>query len=101
MAFLELAGIPDGTPPQPGPETCVGSGAQAAGLVAGKGLAARHFTVHANPQGAGKVVPAAQHIGILNGDPVPVRGAAIKGVDVISAGSAHFIYLKKEADKRP
>jgi pSer/pThr/pTyr-binding forkhead associated (FHA) protein len=101
MAFLELAGIPDGTPRELGPETSVGSGAQAAWRVAGKDLAARHFTVHVNPQGTGKVVPSAQHIVILNGEPVSVQGAAIKGGDVISAGSAHFIYLKKESDKRP
>lgn len=101
MAFLELAGIPDGTPRELGPETSVGSGAQVAWRVAGKDLAARHFTVHVNPGGTGKVVPSAQHIVILNGEPVPVQGAAIKGGDVISAGSAHFIYLKKESDKRP
>lgn len=101
MAFLELAGIPDGTPRELGPETSVGSGAQVAWRVAGKDLAARHFTVHVNPEGKGKVVPSAQHIVILNGEPVPVQGAAIKGGDVISAGSAHFIYLKKESDKRP
>lgn len=101
MAFLELAGIPDGTPRELGPETSVGSGAQVAWRVAGKDLAARHFTVHVNPGGTGTVVPSAQHIVILNGEPVPVQGAAIKGGDVISAGSAHFIYLKKESDKRP
>jgi hypothetical protein len=101
MAFLELAGIPDGTPRELGPETSVGSGAQVAWRVAGKDLAARHFTVHVNSGGTGKIVPSAQHIVILNGDPVPVQGAAIKGGDVISAGSAHFIYLKKESDKRP
>jgi len=102
MAFLELAGIPDGTPRELGPETSIGSGAQAAWRVAGKDLAARHFTVHVNREGAAKVVPAsAQVIVIVNGEPVPVQGAAIKGGDVISAGSAHFIYLKKESDKRP
>ena len=102
MAFLELVGIPDGTPRELGPETSIGSGAQVAWHVAGKDLAARHFTVHANGEGAAKVVPAsAQHIVFVNGEPVPVHGAAIKGGDVISAGSAHFIYLKKESDKRP
>lgn len=101
MAFLELAGIPDGTPRELGPETSVGSGAQAAWRVAGKDLAARHFTVHVTREGA-KVVPAsAQHIVVVNGEPVPVVGAAIKGGDVISAGTAHFIYLNKESDKRP
>jgi hypothetical protein len=102
MAFLELVGIPDGTPRELGPETSIGSGAQVAWRVAGKDLAARHFIVHANGEGAAKVVPAtAQHIVFVNGEPVPVHGAAIKGGDVISAGSAHFIYLKKESDKRP
>jgi pSer/pThr/pTyr-binding forkhead associated (FHA) protein len=102
MAFLELVGIPDGTPRELGPETSIGSGAQVAWRVAGKDLAARHFTVHAGGEAAAKVVPAsAQHIVFVNGEPVPVHGAAIKGGDVISAGSAHFIYLKKESDKRP
>jgi hypothetical protein len=102
MAFLELVGIPDGTPRELGPETSIGSGAQVAWRVAGKDLAARHFIVHANGEGAAKVAPAsAQHIVFVNGEPVPVQGAAIKGGDVISAGSAHFIYLKKESDKRP
>ena len=98
MAFLEL----DGTPRELGPETTIGSGSQAAWRVAGKDLAARHFTVHVSSEGTAKVVPAsAQHIVIVNGEPVPVQGAAIKGGDVVSAGTAHFIYLKKESDKRP
>jgi pSer/pThr/pTyr-binding forkhead associated (FHA) protein len=102
MAFLELVGIPDGTPRELGPETSVGSGAQVAWRVAGKDLAAKHFIVHANGDGAPKVVPAsAQHIVFVNSEPVPVHGVAIKGGDVISAGSAHFIFLKKETDKRP
>lgn len=102
MAFLELVGIPDGTPHELGPETTVGSGAQATWRVAGKDLAARHFTVHASGQGAAKVVPAtAQHIVFVNGEPVPVQGAAVKGGDIVAAGSAQFIYLKKESDKRP
>jgi predicted component of type VI protein secretion system len=102
MAFLELVGIPDGTPRELGPETSIGSGAQAAWRVAGKDLAARHFTVHANTDGTAKVVPAsAQHVVIVNGEPVPVLGAAVKGGDVIFAGTAQFIYLKKESDKRP
>jgi pSer/pThr/pTyr-binding forkhead associated (FHA) protein len=98
MAFLEL----DGTPRELGPETSIGSGSQATWRVPSKDLAARHFTVHVNGEGTAKVVPAsAQHIVIVNGEPVPVLGAAIKGGDVISAGTAHFIYLKKESDKRP
>jgi hypothetical protein len=98
MAFLEL----DGTPRELGPETAIGSGSQAAWRVAGKDLAARHFIVHVNGEGGAKVVPAsAQHIVFVNGEPAPVQGAAIKGGDVISAGGAHFIYLKKESDKRP
>jgi pSer/pThr/pTyr-binding forkhead associated (FHA) protein len=102
MAFLELVGVPDGTPQELGPETSVGSGAQATWRVPSKDLAARHFTVHANGDGKGKVVPAsAQHIVILNGEPVPVQGAAVKSGDVISAGTAHFIFLNKETDKRP
>ena len=31
----------------------------------------------------------------------PVSGAAVKGGDIISVGTAHFIFLKKESDKRP
>ncbi len=102
MAFLELVGIPDGTPRELGPETSVGSGAQATWRVPSKDLAARHFTVNVNGDGKANVVPAsAQHVVILNGEPVPVTGAAVKGGDIISAGTAHFIYLKKESDKRP
>jgi predicted component of type VI protein secretion system len=98
MAFLEL----DGNPRELGPETTIGSGSQAAWRVAGKDLAARHFTVHVNSEGTAKVVPAsAQHIVFVNGEPAPVNGAAIKAGDVVSAGAAHFIYLKKESDKRP
>lgn len=98
MAFLEL----DGTPRELGPETSIGSGSQAAWRVPSKDLAAKHFTVHVSGEGAGKVVPAsAQHIVILNGEPVPVSGAAIKAGDIISAGGAHFVFLKKESDKRP
>jgi hypothetical protein len=98
MAFLEL----DGTARELGPETTVGSGSQAAWRVPSKDLAARHFTVHVNSQGTATVVPAtAQHIVIVNDEPVPVQGAAVKGGDVISAGAAHFIYLNRESDKRP
>jgi predicted component of type VI protein secretion system len=97
MAFLEL----DGTARELEPETTVGSGSQAAWRVASKDLAARHFTLHVSREGA-KVVPtSAQHVVILNGEPVPVQGAAVKGGDVISAGAAHFIFLNKESDKRP
>ena len=102
MAFLELVGIPDGTPRELGPETSVGSGAQATWRVPSKDLAARHFTVHVNGDGKAKVVPASpQNIVILNGEPVPVAGAPVKAGDVISAGAAQFIYLNKESDKRP
>ena len=102
MAFLELVGIPDGTPRELDPETSVGSGAQATWRVPSKDLAARHFTMHVNGDGTAKVVPAsAQHIVILNGEAVPTTGAAVKGGDVISAGTAQFIYLKKDTDKRP
>jgi hypothetical protein len=59
MAFLELVGIPDGTPRELGPETSVGSGAQVTWRVAGKDLAARHFTVHAS--GNGSVESRARH----------------------------------------
>jgi uncharacterized Zn-binding protein involved in type VI secretion len=98
MAFLEL----DGTPRELGPETSIGSGSQAAWRVAGKDLAARHFTVHVSSGNSAKVVPAsAQHIVIVNGEPVPVQGAAIKTGDIVSAGAAHFVYLNKESDKRP
>jgi predicted component of type VI protein secretion system len=97
MAFLEL----DGTARELGPETSIGSGSQAAWRVPSKDLAARHFTVHVDSGGA-KVVPAsAQHVVIVNGEPVPVQGAAIKAGDIVSAGAAHFIFLKKESDKRP
>ena len=103
MAFLELVGLPEGTPPRAlEPETSVGSGAQATWRVPSKDLAARHFTVHASGDGKAKVVPAsAQHIVIVNGEPIPVAGAAIKAGDVISAGTAHFIFLNKETDRRP
>jgi predicted component of type VI protein secretion system len=102
MAFLELVGSPEGTAPyELAPETSVGSGAQATWRVPSKDLAARHFTVHIS-DGKAKVMPAsAQHVVIMNGEPVPVQGAAVKGGDVISAGTAHFIYLNKESDKRP
>jgi predicted component of type VI protein secretion system len=97
MAFLEL----DGTVQELGPETSIGSGSQATWRVASKDLAARHFTVRVNHEGV-QVVPASpQAIVILNGEPVPIQGAAVKSGDVISAGAAHFIYLKKETDKRP
>lgn len=97
MAFLEL----DGTARELGPETSVGSGSQAGWRVPSKDLAARHFTVHVDGDGA-KVVPAsAQHVVIVNGEPVPVHGAVIKSGDIVSAGAAHFIFLKKESDKRP
>jgi predicted component of type VI protein secretion system len=98
MAFLEL----DGTVRELTPETTIGSGSQAGWRVASKDLAARHFTVHVNGDGSGKVVPASsQHVVILNGEPVPVQGAAVTSGDIISAGAAHFIYLKNEKDKRP
>jgi pSer/pThr/pTyr-binding forkhead associated (FHA) protein len=98
MAFLEL----DGTVRELSPETTIGSGSQAAWRVASKDLAARHFAVHANGDGTGKVVPASsQHVVIVNGEPVPVQGAAVKSGDIISAGAAHFIFLKNEKDKRP
>ena len=98
MAFLEL----DGTVRELAPETTVGSGSQAAWRVSSKDLAARHFAVHVTGEGAGKVVPAsAQHVVILNGEPVPVQGAPVKSGDIISAGAAHFVFLKKESDKRP
>jgi hypothetical protein len=98
MAFLEL----DGTPRELGPETSIGSGSQAGWRVASKDLAAKHFTVHVNREGTAKVVPAsAQHVVILNGEPVPVLGAALKSGDIVAAGAANFIYLDKETDKRP
>lgn len=98
MAFLEL----DGTPRELGPETSIGSGSQAGWRVASKDLAARHFTVHVNGGGTAKVVPAsAQHIVVLNGEPLPPLGGTLKSGDIISAGAAHFIYLDKESDKRP
>ena len=103
MAFLELVGLPEGTPPRAlEAETSVGSGAQATWRVPSKDLAARHFSVNVNGDGKAKVVPAsAQHVVILNGEPVPVAGATVKGGDVICAGTAQFIYLNKESDKRP
>ncbi|HEU5184515.1 MAG TPA: FHA domain-containing protein [Gemmatimonadaceae bacterium] len=98
MAFLEL----DGTARELGPETTVGSGSQASWRVPAKDLAARHFTVHLEGDSGAKVVPASpQHIVIINGEPVPPTGTAVKRGDIISAGAAHFIFLAKESDKRP
>jgi hypothetical protein len=103
MPFLELDGNPelDNNPRELGAETIVGSGSQAAWRVQGLDLAARHFTVRMNGDGQAHVHPvSAQSVVILNGDQVPTGGSVVKHGDVISAGSARFVYLADKAAKR-
>ncbi|HJU91046.1 MAG TPA: FHA domain-containing protein [Gemmatimonadaceae bacterium] len=103
MPFLELDGNPDlaDNPRELGADTVIGSGSQASWRVQGLDLAARHFSVRLNGDGAHVHPATAQSIVILNGEQVPPSGAAVKSGDLIAAGSARFVFLSDKSAKRP
>jgi hypothetical protein len=89
MAVLEHGGktIPLG------PDTTVGSGAQANHRVQGEDLAARHFVVRVDPAGAAVVAPSGEACVVaLDGAQVPRTGATLRDGAVIAAGQARFIF---------
>lgn len=98
MPILEL----DGESRELGPETTVGSGAQATWRIANRDLAARHFVVRLAADGGPTVAPTgAQQIVTRNGEPVPAGGAALASGDIVAAGSARFVYLAEASSPRP
>jgi len=103
MPFLELEGVPDleDNPRELNGELVVGSGSQATWRLTGRDLAARHFRVQTQPDGA-RVVPASpQNIVVLNDAQTPAEGTALKSGDVIAAGSARFVFLDEKDSPRP
>jgi hypothetical protein len=103
MPFLELEGMPDieDNPRELNGELVVGSGSQATWRLPGRDLAARHFRVHTQSDGA-RVVPAsAQNIVVLNDAQAPTEGATLSSGDVIAAGSARFVFLEEKSSPRP
>jgi len=103
MPFLELEGVPDleDNPRELNGELIIGSGSQATWRLTGRDLAARHFRVQTQPDGA-RVVPAsAQNIVVLNDAQAPTEGATLSSGDVIAAGSARFVFLQDKDSPRP
>ena len=65
--------------------------------VAGRNLAARHFTVRV--EGGGRVVLcpfSTQHVVVIAGRQVTTDGQELGDGGLIAAGSAHFVYTREE-----
>lgn len=76
-----------------GPDTIVGSGAQANHRVQGQDLAARHFVVRVSEQDGAMVAPTGDACVVtLDGTQVPRSGAPLRDGAVIAAGQARFIF---------
>lgn len=85
-----------------GPDTTVGSGAQANHRVQGQDLAARHFVIRVDPAGSATVAPTGDACVVsLNGVQIPRTGAPLHDGAVISAGQARFIYGAGDRAPRP
>src|SRR5690606_3064537 len=103
MPFLELEGGTELTdnPREFDGALAVGSGSLVDWRIQRRDLAARHFRVEL----AGIipiVLPApSQNVIALNGRQVPTGGADLHPGDVISAGSARFVYLESRDEERP
>jgi predicted component of type VI protein secretion system len=103
MPFLELEGGTELTdnPRELDGALDVGSGSLVDWRVQRRDLAARHFRVEL----AGVipiVLPASsQNVIALNGAQVPTGGADLHPGDVISAGSARFVFLETRDGERP
>jgi len=103
MPFLELEGSPEpaDSPRELGAALDVGSGSQVDWRIQRRDLAARHFRVELAGVMA-TVLPASnQNVIALNGRQVPSGGADLHPGDVISAGSARFVYLESHDAERP
>src|SRR5690606_39710946 len=102
MPFLELEGATEPTddPRELDGALDVGSGSLVDWRIQRRDLAARHFRVEL----AGVipiVLPASnQNVIALNGRQVPAGGADLHPGDVISAGSARFVYLETLDEER-
>ena len=98
MPFIEYQGeVRELTPG----ETYVGSGTQAAWRIQNADLAARHFAL-VTDAGATRVrCHSGQHIVAVNGRPVGSEAVALRAGDVVSAGSARFLYLDRAEAARP
>ncbi len=103
MPFLELdASDPELRPLDPAEVTVVGSGSQAGWRISGRDLAARHFVVRTGQDGTFGVMPcSASNVVIVNGEQVPEGGRRLHGGDVLTAGSARFVFLQHGDDPRP
>ncbi len=75
-------------------ETLVGSGSQAGWRLQTSDLAARHFSIGVNGDGATVKPYSAQNIVVVNGRQVALSGVRLADGDQISAGSAHFVYIE-------
>lgn len=103
MPFLELEGSPElaDNPRELLGALNIGSGSQADWRIQRRDLAARHF--HLEVDGVlATVAPASnQNVVVLNGHQVPTGGADIHPGDVVTAGSARFVFLETRNDERP
>jgi predicted component of type VI protein secretion system len=98
MPYLEL----DEEVREVAPEMTIGSGAQATWRIASKDLAARHFTLRLAPDGGAVIDPVTpQSVVAVNGEQVLEAGRPIHPGDVITAGSARFVYLADRGAPRP
>ncbi|HSJ64271.1 MAG TPA: FHA domain-containing protein [Gemmatimonadaceae bacterium] len=76
-----------------GPDTVIGSGAQATHRVQGQDLAARHFVIRLDPAGGGTVSPSGDACVVaLDGMQVPRTGAPLRDGAVITAGQGRFVF---------
>lgn len=76
-------------------ETLIGSGSQAAWRLQNVDLAARHFTLHSDTDGATRLKPSSAHnIVVVNGRQVGLDGTKLEHGDVIDAGSARIYFLE-------
>jgi hypothetical protein len=76
-----------------GPDTIVGSGAQANHRVQGQDLAARHFIVRLDPTGGAIVAPSGDACVVsVDGAQVSRSGAHLHDGAVIAAGQARFVF---------
>jgi predicted component of type VI protein secretion system len=103
MPFLELEGSsePADNPRELAGALDVGSGSQVDWRIQRRDLAARHFKIQLDGV-LPMVLPASsQNVIALNGRQVPTGGADLHPGDVISAGSARFVYLETRDAARP
>lgn len=89
MPFLDQ----DGTRIPLGADTTIGSGAQANHRIQGQDLAARHFTVRIESNGAATIAPTGDaSIVSVDGVQVPRSGTTLRDGAVIAAGQARFVF---------